>query len=400
MLLVGFVAVITVVSVGGALVVVWVGLPIVAVGLLLARLVAGTECAAQATFLDRRIPITYRTVPPNTSTLRVLFAPYNDPQSWIDVGFALVAWFVATITWSLTLIWWAAGIAGLTAPAWTVVTNHGDPHRYGLPYHLTGSDSWVLEAVFNVGIGLIAVLTLPVVVHALASLQATLFGTILGARGLQEQVTHLTTSRTAARDAEAASLRKLERDLHDGPQQRLVRLQMDLGRALHQVDADPAKARAAMESSLAQAQQTLEELRNLSRGIAPPILVDRGLVAALGELTTRSAVPAACTTNLPRDRRPDEIPARVQDAAYYVVSEALTNAAKHAGATRAPVEVHVGEGMLRVTVRDDGVGGATYGGGGSGLAGLRDRLAGLDGWLDVDSPAGGPTVVTAVLPCE
>ena len=173
---------------------------------------------------------------------------------------------------------------------------------------------------------------------------------------------------------------------------------MDLGRALHQVDADPAKARAAMESSLAQAQQTLDELRNLSRGIAPPILVDRGLVAALDGLIARSAIPVSFTTNLPRDRRPDEIPARVQDAAFYVVSEALTNAAKHSGAAHAEVEVHFGEQILRVTVRDEGRGGATYGVG-SGLVGLRDRLAGLDGSLDVYSPAGGPTVLTAILPC-
>lgn len=317
-----------------------------------------------------------------------------DPQPWIDVAFSMFAWVAALITWCVTVIWWSVALGGLAGP----VLNLLAPREYtGLgsllaPHYLGAS------VAIDVAAGLVALLTVPWAVRGLASLQSSLFGSVLAARGLREQVTHLEASRSAAQEAEAASLHKLERDLHDGPQQRLVRLQMDLGRALHQLDQDPVRARTAMESSLSQARETLDELRNLSRGIAPPILVDHGLVAALDELTARSALPVVFTTNLPRDRRPDEIPARVQDATFYLVSESHTNAAKHSGAQAAEVEVHHGEGVLRVVVRDDDRGGAGLTPGG-GLAGLRDRLTGLDGTLEVSSPTGGPTVLTALLPC-
>lgn len=131
----------------------------------------------------------------------------------------------------------------------------------------------------------------------------------------------------------------------------------------------------------------------LSRGIASPILLDRGIAAALDDLVARSALPARLTSNLAGRR----VPERVQNAAYYLVSESLTNAAKHSGASRVDVDARLSEGMLRITVRDDGCGGATFAAG-SGLPGLRDRVRGLDGRLDVDSPPGGPTVLAALLP--
>lgn len=407
-LMAAFVVVITLFSMGIGMVIIWIGVPLLIATFGAARAFAVAERGLQRHLLGQDpAPGSYRRRGPDESFVRHALGLFTHPQSWIDVGFSLFAWCVAVITWSLTIAWWSAAVGGITAPIWALFTDQRTRFM-GITTDFGGPGGWLLEILANLGIGLVALATLPWVVHALATLQSSLFGAVLGARGLQEQVEHLQTSRTAARDAEAASLRKLERDLHDGPQQRLVRLQMDLGRALHQVDEDPAKARAAMESSLDQAHQTLEELRNLSRGIAPPILIDRGLVAALEELTTRSAIPVTFATNLPRDRRSEEIPARVQDGAFYVVSEALTNAAKHSGAAHAEVEVHFGEGILRVTVRDDGRGGAAYGGsasalahpGGTGLLGLRDRLAGLDGSLDVYSPVGGPTVLTAILPCE
>lgn len=396
-LLAAFCVVISLLATSVGLLIVWVGLPLLLVTFGAARAFVLAECWLQRLLLDASpAPGAYRGRRPGEALWQSALRLIVDPQSWIDVAFSLFAWVVALLTWTLTVTWWATALGGITAPIWAVFTNHADGQRFGIAYLLTGTTSWALEALVNVLIGLVALATLPWVSHALASVQSSLFGAALSTHALRAQVTHLEASRTAARDAEAASLRKLERDLHDGPQQRLVRLQMDLGRALHQ--QDPVKARAAVESSLTQAQQTLDELRNLSRGIAPPILVDRGLVAALDELTARSALPTTLTTNLPRHRRPDEVPARVQDAAFYVVSEALTNAAKHSGAERAEVEVHLGEQILRVTVRDEGRGGAAYGLG-SGLVGLRDRLAGLDGSLDVYSPVGGPTVLTALLPC-
>jgi signal transduction histidine kinase len=403
-LIVAFSVVISLLATSVGLAIVWVGIPLLLVTFGAARAFVLAECWLQRTLLDATpAPGAYLPRRPGEALWKSALRLVVDPQSWIDVLFSLFAWVVALVTWSLTVTWWSTALIGLASP---VLHAFLPDNVAGIGSLLTAQSPGVRTAV-DLATGLLALGTLPWVTRGLASVQSALFGAVLAARGLRAQVTHLEASRTAARDAEAASLRKLERDLHDGPQQRLVRLQMDLGRALHQVDADPAKARVAMESSLTQAQQTLDELRNLSRGIAPPILVDRGLVAALDELTARSAIPVRFVTNLPRDRRPDEIPARVQDAAFYVVSEALTNAAKHSGAERAEVEVHLGEQMLRVTVRDEGRGGATYDGsggpldrtGGTGLLGLRDRLAGLDGMLDLYSPAGGPTVLTAILPC-
>lgn len=394
-LMVAFCVVISLLATSIGLTITLVGIPLLLVTFGAARAFVHAESALQRALLNRDVdPGPYRRRRPGegvwASALRLL----SDPQTWIDVAFSLLGWIVALLTWCLTIIWTITAVVGILSPALSVFW----PQNYsGLARMLT--DSPVGRIMIDVGIGVVVLLTLPWVVHGLALLQSRLFGAVIEARTLQQRVVHLESSRKAAQDAEASSLHKLERDLHDGPQQRLVRLQMDLGRALHQIDQDPDKARTAMESSLTQARETLDELRNLSRGIAPPILVDRGLVAALDELTVRSAVPVAFTTNLPRDRRPDEIPARVQDATFYLVSEALTNAAKHSGAPRAEVDVQLAEGILRVVVRDEGCGGAVTPVGG-GLAGLRDRLAGLDGMLDVHSPAGGPTVLTAVIPAE
>lgn len=213
------------------------------------------------------------------------------------------------------------------------------------------------------------------------------------------QVAALEQRGASAAAAETSALRRLERDLHDGPQQRLVRLGMDLAAAERRLETDPAEARRLLEEARAQTAETLAELRELSRGIAPPILTDRGLAAALAPVAARAAVPVTLDVVLPADAgRPD---ASVEAAAYFVVSEALTNVAKHAAARSAVVRVDaVGEGaerVLAVEVHDDGVGGADLAKG-HGLAGLADRVEGLGGLLSVTSPEGGPTVVRATLP--
>ncbi|HRI98278.1 MAG TPA: histidine kinase, partial [Nocardioides sp.] len=184
----------------------------------------------------------------------------------------------------------------------------------------------------------------------------------------------------------------LERDIHDGPQQRLVRLQMDLGRIKKQLAEDPELAVQTVDSALLQARETVEELRSLSRGIAPPLLVDRGLAAALGELTVRATVPVEATVDVP-----DSLPPHVETAVYFIVAEALTNVAKHSGATRTALGVWMENGGVQVRVEDDGVGGA-HPAKGSGLAGLQQRVLAADGRLEVTSPEGGPTVVHAFLP--
>ncbi len=194
--------------------------------------------------------------------------------------------------------------------------------------------------------------------------------------------------------AEAQTLRRLERDIHDGPQQRLVRLNMDLEAVVRRLDDNPDKARVLVGEALDQSREALTELRALSRGIAPPILSDRGLAAALAAAAARSPVEVALEIDLPERIRLAEA---VETTAYFVVTEALTNVAKHAHATLVTVAVSADSDRLLVQVRDDGRGGAHLGKG-HGLAGLADRLATVEGVLDVHSPDGGPTVLTAEIP--
>jgi signal transduction histidine kinase len=189
-------------------------------------------------------------------------------------------------------------------------------------------------------------------------------------------------------------VRRLERDLHDGPQQRLIRLAMDLGTAQRRLRTDPESAGPLISGAIEQARETLEELRALSRGIAPPVLADRGLPAALAALAARCPVPVELDTEQVQAPR---LPPAVENAAYFVVAEALANLVKHSGATEGGVRVTLDERLVRVTVTDNGRGGA-HPAKGHGLAGLLDRVRALDGRLVVDSPPGGPTVLAAELP--
>jgi signal transduction histidine kinase len=208
-------------------------------------------------------------------------------------------------------------------------------------------------------------------------------------------VRELTASRTAAVDLAAEDRRQIERDLHDGVQQRLVSLAIDLGRAKEKLDTDtdPEGAKELVGEAHEEAKRAITEVRDLARGIHPAVLTDRGLDAALSALATRS--PVRVDVRVDVVERP---PASVEAAAYFVVSEALANIAKHASATRADVTVRRTGDRLTIKVEDDGAGGATLVEG-SGLAGLRDRVGALDGELHLLSPKGGPTVLMVEIPC-
>ncbi len=201
-------------------------------------------------------------------------------------------------------------------------------------------------------------------------------------------------SRSAALEAEASELRRIERDLHDGAQQRLVLLAMDLGLAADRMESDPASAKTLVIDARDQARQALTELRDLVRGSAPAILLDRGLGAALSAVAGRCPVPTVVDNDLPPDQR---LPHAVERAAYFVVAEALANVAKHSSASHCEVRCRLDRDRLVVEVSDDGVGGAAATPGG-GLAGLVDRVQALDGTLQVISPPGGPTSLRAELP--
>ena len=259
------------------------------------------------------------------------------------------------------------------------------------------------HVAFAITIALILLLTLPLVTRACVAVQAGLGRALLSdASPLLRRISGLEQERDTARaqtvaavTAEADALRRLERDIHDGPQQRLVRLAMELGRAQHHLDSKPEAAREALADAIVQAQEALEELRALSRGIAPPILVDRGLRDALTALAARCTVPVELDAG-PLNRRPD---AAVESAAYFVIAEALTNVAKHSHAHRCVVGLRHSAGTLRTWVTDDGVGGAALAKG-HGLRGLDDRVRAAGGRLQVSSPRGGPTTITAELPCR
>jgi signal transduction histidine kinase len=209
---------------------------------------------------------------------------------------------------------------------------------------------------------------------------------------LEHRIEVLETTRAGAVSVQETELRRIERDLHDGAQARLVALGMNLGLAEQKLAGDPAAARDLVAEARAGVEQALRELRDLARGVHPPVLTDRGLGAAVSSLAHASAIPVVVEEDVPE--RP---PAVVESAAYFVVAEAMANAAKHAAATQITVRIVREAGNLLVEVADDGRGGADLGG--SGLVGLRRRVEALDGTLVVTSPSGGGTVLRAELPC-
>jgi signal transduction histidine kinase len=292
---------------------------------------------------------------------------------------------------------WAGALGGITYGLWdwSLPDASRNPDNTDL-LELLGFESTAGRRILlYTAVGLLFAVLLPFVVRGAALLQAQLGRALLTSRAAtQAELGRLAEGRDAAVAAEAVALRRLERDIHDGPQQHLVRLGMDLSRAQRQLDRDPGAARETLGEAAVLAKEALEELRALSRGIAPPVLADRGLAAALAAIAARSPVPVELAVDLPQER----LAPAAENTAYFVVSEALANVAKHSGAGTVRVAVVAAGPALRVTVEDDGTGGAVLAPG-HGLAGLADRLRAVDGVLTVDSPRGGPTRLVAELPC-
>jgi signal transduction histidine kinase len=312
----------------------------------------------------------------------------------------------------LVFIWGLTG-AGYLWPKWVVFAlavplaiqlavrlalSVPDERQRALALHAAGS-GWiagVLIAVYALAGGgtfwpLWAVATLALALGAHAIVVAALPSLRPQERQLAARVDELTRTRAGALDVQAAELRRIERDLHDGAQARLVALSMQLGRAEERLEGQPELAELVRRAR-EEAGAAIGELRDLARGIAPPVLADRGLAAAVEALGRRAQIPV--TVNASILRRPLPV---VETAAYFVVAEALTNAAKHAGGAAATVELADHGDRLVVEVRDEGPGGADANG--TGLMGLRHRVAALDGTLSVSSPTEGGTSVRAELPC-
>jgi signal transduction histidine kinase len=288
---------------------------------------------------------------------------------------------------------------GSAGPSTCCGTGHcprSEGEYHGLFRLITGSSSRLGDIALNTAIGVFLLVSLPWVVRGLVAVRVGLARSLLTNQtaALRARTEQLSAGRRAAVQAEAQTLRRLERDIHDGPQQRLVRLNMDLEAAARRLDDDPDRARPLIDEALEQSRAALSELRALSRGIAPPILADRGLGAALAAAAARCPVQVSLDVALREDER---LTAAVENTAYFVVTEALTNVAKHSRATHCAVTVSAAGELLLVQVRDNGRGDAHLGKG-HGLAGLADRLTSVDGELDVVSPPGGPTVLTAQIP--
>jgi signal transduction histidine kinase len=394
--IVAFSLMVTGLSAGAGLLVVWVGVPVLAATLVAARGLATVERVRLPAVLGRPLPRpVYR--PAEGSWLRRLLTPIRDPQTWLDALHAVIRFPLAIASFVVTVTFWSLTLAGLTYGAydWTLPDPSSNPHNTDL-LELMGLQSTPgARIALYTGFGLVAAILLPFVVRGLAVLQAQLGRVLLTSRAAtQAELGRLAHGRDAAVAAEAVALRRLERDIHDGPQQHLVRLGMDLARAQRQLERDPDAVRTTLGEAAGLAREALEELRALSRGIAPPVLADRGLAAALAALAARSPVPVELAVDLPTER----LAPVTENTAYFVVSEALANVAKHSDAGVCRVEVACSGDRLRVVVEDDGAGGAVLAPG-HGMAGLADRLTAVDGVLRVDSPRGGPTRLTAELPC-
>lgn len=377
-----FVALASAVPVSLALVVIWVGIPLVLATLLLWRGAAMLERRLLRLAFGVKIPDPYRPRPDKGLGAHLSWL-FRDPATWKDLGYLLLLFPLGVVEFFVSVVVWALSIGMILSPVLYA-------QRLEVSYtDVLIVDSWP-KAFLACLIGLAALPLAAYAVRGMAWLHGTLAVVLLG--GNQEE--HLRSTRARGVDAAEAERRRIERDLHDGAQQRLLAVAMDLGRAEAKLDTDPAEARELLAQARSGTRAAIQELRDLARGIHPAILTDRGLDAALSALAARAPVRVDVSVEIA-----DRPPAAVESIAYFVVAEALTNVAKHSGATEASVRVSRQGLCVVVEVYDNGLGGAWLEGGG-GLAGLSDRAAAIDGILVVHSPPGGPTLIRAELPCE
>jgi signal transduction histidine kinase len=342
---------------------------------------------------------------------QVVFGPFIDGHYWLYLLHGMVVNpIVGIFSWVITVTWTSIALGGLTGWIWQSFIPEGDRNVWPVdrtidflfPGNTFDIDVRVAERVGEFVLGLIFLLTLPFVFRGLTLLHDVIARGLLGAwrsEALQVEVAALAASRGAAVQAEDASLRRLERDIHDGPQQRLVRLQMDLAGIERKLATDPDSARVLLGEAREQAREALDELRALSRGFAPPILQDRGLAVALESLAARSPVPVILEIELPADVA---LPASIERNAYFITAELLANASKHADASAIRLRVSTrdtgaGGHWLDLWTTDNGRGGAAPAPG-HGLAGIEERVTGLRGQFVIDSPVGGPTTIGAHIP--
>ena len=392
-----FAAIVTMVSVSAGLLVTLLGVPLLVLTVLGGRTIGVMERARAKALLNLDLPAPARFVADGGLWQRTK-SSLSDAPGWkgLAYGMLMLPWGIATFTF--TVVAWSAAWSMATVPVYAWALDDPPPFVVGgVRYNLHGY-SLVASSVAVCVVGLVLVAVLPRVVHGVSMVDRALIRGLLSPNKedqLERRVSELEVSREASVESSAGELRRIERDLHDGAQQRLVSVAIGLGLAKEQLrDGDDPRAYEMVAQAHDEAKLAIVELRDLVRGIHPAVLTDRGLDAAVSALIARCPVPVTLDAELPR-----RLPAATEATAYFVVAETLTNIAKHSGAHRALVRLSERDGRLHVEVHDDGVGGVSETMGG-GLHGLRDRVAGVEGRMRIASPVGGPTVISVELPCE
>ncbi|MCC5476905.1 sensor histidine kinase [Streptomyces sp. NPDC059680] len=386
---------VTMASLGAGLLVTFLGVPVLAAALAGCRGFGALERARARGLLRLEVaepePLRMR----KPGALAWMGAVLKSGTSWRNLLYTLVQFPWAVFSFSVAVSLWTMGWTLLTYPLWFWVfpayAGQGGIQLYGDEHHSVYLDN-PFEITVTALVGLLFTLATPWIVRALTTVDGLMVRGLLGPSPLSARVVELESDRGVVVDTAAADLRRIERDLHDGAQARLVTLAMDLGLAKEKLHEDPQAAARMVDEAHGEVKTALQELRDLARGIHPAVLTDRGLDAALSSVASRCTVPVRVEVDLPARPAP-----AIEGIAYFTVSELLQNISKHSRARSAAVDVWRAADRLMLQVTDDGVGGADASRG-SGLAGLAGRLDAVDGVLVVDSPAGGPTRVIAELP--
>ncbi|WP_030610412.1 sensor histidine kinase [Streptomyces fulvoviolaceus] len=386
---------VTMVSIGAGLLVTFLGIPVLAAGLAGCRGLGALERARARAMLGLEVADPEPLRMKKQGFMAWMGAVLKSGTSWRTLLYSVLQLPWSVFSFVVAVNFWVYGWAALTYPLWFwLFPLYGG--QDGLQLYGDETHHIYLDNPFEIGVtalvGLLFTLATPWIVRALTMVDRLLVHGLLGPSQLATRVVELESDRGVVVDTAAADLRRIERDLHDGAQARLVALAMDLGLAKEKLTEDPEAAARMVDDAHGEVKTALQELRDLARGIHPAVLTDRGLDAALSAVSSRCTVPVQVEVDLPARPAP-----AIEGIAYFTVSELLQNISKHSRATWAGVDVWRVENRLMLQVVDNGVGGASASGG-SGLAGLAERLDAVDGILVVDSPVGGPTRVTAELP--
>ncbi|UGY92989.1 sensor histidine kinase [Streptomyces gobiensis] len=380
------------------LLITFLGVPLLALTLATARGLGVLERARARALLRLAVAEPEPVRPPKgkTGLMARVGALLKSGASWRQLLYTLLHFPWACFSFAAGLSVWAYGWMALTYPLWFwVIPALSDQPGLQINGDGRGNGAYI-DAPVEIAVlalaGLLLVLVTPWWFRGLTTVDRLLVRTLLGPSQLAARMWELEDDRGTVVDTANADLRRIERDLHDGAQARLVALAMGLGLAKEKLTEDPEAAAKMVDEAHGEVKLALQELRDLARGIHPAILTDRGLGPALSALAARCTVPVNVSADLPQRPAP-----AIEGIAYFTVSELLQNISKHSGARTAAVEVWRSGDRLLMRIEDNGRGGASAGEG-SGLAGLAERLESVDGLLLVQSPAGGPTTITAELP--